>query len=111
MGVWENTVTDEYEPYIRPQDCGNHTDVKELTVIGSYKIRFAADKPFEFSALHYTVEELDRAQHTFELSKSESTEVLICYKNRGIGSASCGPALSEKYRVTDKVIDFEFEVL
>ncbi len=111
MGVWESTVTDEYEPYIRPQDCGNHIDVKELIVSGSDKICFTADKPFEFSALHYTVEELDRAQHTFELSESGTTEVLICYKNRGIGSASCGPSLSEKYRVTDKVIDFEFDVL
>lgn len=111
MGVWESTVTDEYEPYIRPQDCGNHTDVRELIIRGSDKICFTADKPFEFSTLHYTVEELDRAQHTFELSQSGTTEVLICYKNRGIGSASCGPALSEKYRVTDKVIDFEFDVL
>ena len=111
MGVWESSVTEEYEPYIRPQDCGNHTDVKELAVSGSEKIRFAADRPFEFSALHYTVEELDRAEHTFELAESGTTEVLICYKNRGVGSASCGPALSEKYRLTDKVIDFEFNIL
>lgn len=111
MGVWESTVTAEYEPYIRPQECGNHTDVKALSVSGNQQICFAADKPFEFSALHYTVEELDRAQHTFELSKSGTTEVLICYKNRGVGSQSCGPALSEKYRVTDKVIDFSFDVL
>ncbi|MGN1128306.1 MAG: glycoside hydrolase family 2 TIM barrel-domain containing protein, partial [Candidatus Flemingiibacterium sp.] len=111
MGVWESSVTAEYEPYIRPQECGNHTDVKELSVSGYNKIYFASDKPFEFSSLHYTVEELDRAKHTFELTQSGTTEVLICYKNRGIGSQSCGPALSEKYRVTDKVIDFEFRIL
>jgi len=111
MGVWNSTVTDEYEPYIRPQDCGNHTDVKYLALSGDTEVRFVSEKPFEFSALHYSIEQLDEAQHTFELEKSNSTEVLVCYKNRGVGSGSCGPALQDKYKVTDKIIDFEFEML
>ncbi len=111
MGVWQSTVTDEYESYIRPQDCGNHTDVKYLAVSGSDTVRFTANTPFEFSALHYTVEALDKADHTFELEKSDSTEILVCYKNRGVGSGSCGPALQDKYKVKDKIIDFEFDVL
>lgn len=110
MGVWSSNVTDEYEPYIRPQDCGNHVNVKWLDVSGADLVRFEAEKPFEFSALHYKMEELDEKQHAFELEKSNSTEVLICYKNRGTGSGSCGPELLEKYRVNDKFIDFGFEI-
>ncbi len=67
-----------------------------------------ADTSFEFSVLPYTVEALDEAQHAFELPESTSTEVLICYKNRGVGSAGCGPDLNEKYRVKDEIIDFSF---
>jgi len=78
---------------------------------GDTEVRFVSEKPFEFSALHYSIEQLDEAQHTFELEKSNSTEVLVCYKNRGVGSGSCGPALQDKYKVTDKIIDFEFEML
>ena len=111
MGVWRSSVTKEYEPYIRPQDCGNHTDVSWLLVEGKKNIEFASEQKFEFSALHYTVEELDEKQHAFELEESGTTEVLICYKNRGVGSSSCGPALSEKYKVTDKEISFGFSVV
>lgn len=111
MGVWKSTVTDEFEPYIKPQDCGNHINVKWLNVIGEKTFRFESEKAFEFSTLHYTIEELYEKNHTFELEKSDSTEVLICYKNRGVGSNSCGPRLSRKYCITDNVIDFDFKVI
>ena len=111
MGVWQSTATDEYEPYIKPQDCGNHMNVRWLEVSGAETLRFESEKPFEFSALHYTVEELYEKTHAFELEPSNSTEVLICYKNRGVGSFSCGPKLQKKYCVTDKIIDFKFCVM
>lgn len=109
VGIWNSTVSEEFEPYIYPQDCGNHTDVKRLTLSGGGdSINVSGEKTFEFSALHYGIEQLDEAMHNFELSPLDSTELLVCYKNRGVGSGSCGPALSEKYQVRDKVIDFEF---
>lgn len=109
MNVWNSTVTDEYEPYIVPQDCGNHIKVSRLELKSDKNAaEFKADSAFEFSALHYTMEELYEKKHAFELNASDSTEVMICYKNRGVGSNSCGPALSRKYCVTDKVIDFKF---
>ena len=111
MGVWQSTATDEYEPYIKPQDCGNHMNVRWLEVSGTERLRFESEKPFEFSALHYTIEELYEKTHTFELEPSNSTEVLICYKNRGVGSFSCGPKLQQKYCVTDKIIDFKFCIM
>lgn len=111
MGVWKSTVSDEYEQYIMPQECGNHINTSYLTLDnGDCNIDFSAEKPFEFSALHYTIEELDEKKHSFELCESDSTDVLICYKNRGIGSGSCGPSLSKKYCITDKKIDFSFKM-
>ena len=109
MGVWNSTITDEFEPYIRPQECGNHMNVSYVKALsGNNSIEFSSDKPFEFSALHYTIEELDIKRHNFELEESNSSEILICYKNRGVGSNSCGPLLSDKYKITDSRIDFEF---
>lgn len=110
MGIWSSTVTDEYEPYIKPQDCGNHIGTKWLTLKNSQKISFVADDKFEFSTLHYTIEELDEKMHAFELNESGTTEVIISYKNRGIGSASCGPALTTPYQVRDKEINFRFSI-
>lgn len=71
---------------------------------------FEAEKSFEFSALPYSVKNLDKANHTFELEKSDSSEVLICYKNRGVGSNSCGSALSEKYRFIYEAFSYAFYV-
>ena len=111
MGLWRSTAEAEYEPYVMPQECGNHMHVKYLKVSGQGSaICFTADTTFEFSALPYTVEAMDDAKHTFELPESTSTEVLICYKNRGVGSASCGPHLGQQYRVKDENIDFTFSV-
>lgn len=111
MGVWDSTVTDEFEPYIKPQDCGNHINVTYTKFENDHcNMIFSALKPFEFSALHYSVEELSRKAHTFELLPSNSTEVLICYKNRGVGTGSCGPALSTQYCITDSTIDFSFSI-
>ncbi len=109
MGIWQGAVRDEYEHYIRPQDSGNHINTKWLNLNNdNTNITFVAENSFEFSALHYTIEELDEKNHDFELVESNTTEVLICYKNRGVGSGSCGPALIEKYQVSDKHIEFEF---
>ncbi len=111
MGVWSGKVADEYEPYIFPQECGNHMYAKyaELSA-GEKVVRFAGEKPFEFSALPYTVEALDKATHTFELPQPHSTEVIVCYKNRGVGSGTPGIKLIDKYKVSDKVIDFTFSL-
>lgn len=110
MGIWSSTVTNEYEPYIKPQDCGNHMNTKWLTLSDGETVTFTAEDKFEFSALHYTIEELDEKAHAYELEKSDTTEVIISYKNRGVGSASCGPALTEPYQVRDKKIDFGFNI-
>ena len=77
---------------------------------GISTVTFTTPASFEFSALNYTVEELDQKEHDFELTEANSTEVLICYKNRGVGSNSCGPALQRKYQVTDKHIEFAFDL-
>jgi len=109
MGVWHSAVADEYEPYIFPQECGNHVNTSYVKLSAQGKsIRFGGETPFEFSALPYSIEALDKATHTFELPEPTSTEVIVCYKNRGVGSGTPGIKLIEKYKLSDKVIDFTF---
>lgn len=119
-GWYASTVTAEYSDYLRPQDCGNHLDVKHLSLSNgettlTATVRAGADSEhglggpvMEFSALHYTVEDLDKAEHPFALADSGTTELLLCYRNNGIGTGSCGPVLMPKYRFTDKEFDFAF---
>ena len=78
MGVWQSLAMHEYEPYIKPQDCENHFNIKQLKFTDDDGVLFSSEKPFEFSVLHYTVEELDEKAHAFELENSNTIEVLIC---------------------------------
>lgn len=109
MGLWKSDIYSEFEPYVYPQECGNHIDVKFLEFDNG--VKFTGNETFEFSALPYSIEELYKAAHTDELYGEGTTELIICYKNRGIGSRSEGPFLMTKYCVTDEVIDFEFSIM
>lgn len=112
-GKYESTVDEQYEPHIRPQECGNHVGVTELALSREDGTRLAVDTdaPFEFSVLHFSEHDLDAATHRHKLVPKKETYLLINYRVGGIGSHSCGPKLQEKYRLRDAKIRFSFRVL
>lgn len=105
VGFHSSNADGEYVNYVRPQEHGNHTDCKLLNIDNSLKFR--ADN-MEISVLHHSIQSIDFANHTDQLKKSDGTQVRVDYKVSGIGSNSCGPALMEKYRLSEKDIDFKF---
>ena len=109
LGKFVSTVTGEFEPMIKPQECGNHikADFCELTD-GENAVR--VDGKFEFSALHHSPDELANTAHVHELSDDKKTYLIVGYKQHGVGSNSCGPRPLEKYCFTDRTVDFEFTV-
>ena len=111
-GLYHSDVTSQYEPYIRPQECGNHYGVTEVKLgeQGGSTVKVNADKAIEFSALHYSVEQLDRVQHRHELKAEDATHLIVNYKVGGIGSNSCGPEPLEKDRFEDKEFNFAFRL-
>ena len=65
---------------------------------------------FEFNVSKYSTEILHNATHTDELYSDDSIHLRIDYKSSGVGSASCGPDLLEKYRFNDKKFNFSFSI-
>lgn len=112
MGYFEQSVDSQYVPYIKPQEHGNHTNVHISAVydILGRGLIFEGEPTFIFSASHYSAAELTEKQLYSELEKSNNTFVRIDYKVSGIGSGSCGPQLLEKYRLSEKHIEFAFSV-
>ena len=106
VGMYEGCADGEYVPYLVPQEHGNHTGARLLEMGGG--LCFFSDGEFEFSVSSYTAEALTAATHTNELHKNGKTNIRIDYKVAGIGSASCGPAIPEKYAFNDRKIHFEF---
>ena len=105
MDAFSSTADNEYVPYVRPQEHGNHINVKKLSVCG---MNFYSDSGFECNVSNYSTKALFDAEHTDELVSDGNLHVRIDYKVSGIGSNSCGPELAEEYQLNEKHIDFSF---
>jgi len=56
MGLYDASASEEYVPYVRPQECGHHTGCHWINI---GKMTIVADSEFEFNALRQSVEDLD----------------------------------------------------
>ena len=106
MGVYSSDADNEYVNYVRPQEHGNHFDVRWLNIGG---LSFEG-KTFEANVSKHDSIMLEKATHTDELISDGFIHLRIDYKVSGIGSGSCGPILEEKYRLSDKKIEFNFSI-
>lgn len=110
VGVYETTVDEMYEPYIRPQDSGNRTQVRYLSVTDETGegIKFVFDDDyFCFNARPYTQKLLQNAKHREDLHSENTVAVNIDGFMRGTGTASCGPDVLKPFEL-DGSKDLEF---
>ena len=101
IDLHESTVTAQYVPYIMPQEHGNHTDVRWLS-IGEERgpsLRVQAQGPLEFSASHFTAQDLYAATHTYDLKPRPETILNLDLMQRGLGTLSCGPDTLSQYQI------------
>jgi beta-galactosidase len=100
---FDATVTGLHEDYIKPQENGSHCGCAWVTLSDAKtELKVTADGAFAFNASHYTQEELTQKKHNFELVPSGETVFCVDYRQSGIGSASCGPALAQEFQISEK---------
>jgi beta-galactosidase len=101
LGRHTASVEDLHVPYILPTANGNRTDTRWIALrrADASGLLFAAGSPLEFSASHFSEESLERARHTVDLERSDETFLYLDARQRGVGTASCGPDTLERYRV------------
>ncbi|MCR5744131.1 MAG: DUF4981 domain-containing protein [Lachnospiraceae bacterium] len=107
LGVFETTVDDMYEPYIRPQENGHRWGCKWMSIGG---LRFSSESSLEFNASRFDIEELMCKGHRGELCEAEGVCVCVDYKMSGVGSNSCGPELIKKYRLDEENITWDLDI-
>ena len=114
MGLFTSLVSDHYEPYIRPQENMAHADTLWFSVgseSGHGLLCTGAGGAISFNCSHFSAKALTETRHHFELVPSEETVVNLDYRQTGIGSGSCGPALAERYRFEEKHFTFKTRLL
>ncbi len=99
FGVWSGTVDEQYVPFVRPQENGNKTDIEWVEVTNAAGVGLRATGVNSFSTHHYTVAELDAAQHTYDLKPRLDTVFNLDALHSGLGSNSCGPISLERYLI------------
>lgn len=100
VGQYTSTVNQMYYPFARPQDCGNITGVKWISVSNpdtGYGVMISGEKDVNASALHFTAKMLQEANHTYDLSPSEETYLTVDALVSGTGNGSCGYKTLEDY--------------
>lgn len=111
VDLYQGTVTDQYVPYILPQEHGNKVDVRWMSLSNREKtITFKAHKLMECSASHYTAAALFASLHTNELKPIKETVVNIDYQQRGLGSGSAGEQTLEQYRIQPGTYEFGYTI-
>lgn len=112
IGVYESTVSDEYVPYIMPQEHGHHTDTRWLLLKdksgNGFKVK--GYPSFEFNTSHFTDNDLYSARHTIDLQPRPETFVSIDAGMRGLGTASCGPDTLARYRLLKSRYEFTYSL-
>ena len=95
-GTYNTTAKKEYFHYVKPQETGSHFASTRLCLANGLTV--TAEKPFSFSVLPYSTQQIKKVKHDFELPKSDGVYINIDITMSGIGTNSCGPLLDEKYK-------------
>lgn len=84
LGLYNQSVDEQFFPYVRPQENGTKTDIRYMTLLNSSSsgLKVVSEAPFSASALHYSIESLDEGWqkengHSSLVEKQDITNLLI----------------------------------
>lgn len=115
QGIYNNTVSGFFYPYLKVDDTGNLTDVKWMKIANeglNNALLVAAKDVVEASALHFTPDDLNSTDHIYGLTPRKETIVNVGYGSLGTGGATCGPGPLSQYQLpNNKVYEWEFTLM
>ena len=124
LGIYHQTVTDQFHPYVRPQENGTKTDVRwwRLTNDAGRGIEISGSQPLSMSALHYTIDQLDDgidknkhilpSSHSAAIPEADCTNLCIDLVQQGqacIDSWSARPL--DRYMVHAQDMEYTFRII
>ena len=114
LALYEADVTDWNHDYIRPQDVGNRTDVRWLTLTNynGQGVRFTGTKPMSASVWPFAMEDLARARHPHEIGHRDFHTVFLDWKLHGVGGDnSWGARTHRQYTLPgNQPYEFQFTI-
>jgi beta-galactosidase/beta-glucuronidase len=101
VDVFKGTVDDQFVNRIRPQENGNKCGVywASFTDAQGTGLFAIGDTPLNVTAGRFTSEDLEAAEHTYELVPRKEIILHLDHKVAGLGSNSCGPGPLPQYLI------------
>jgi len=104
IGIYSGKVDELVHNYIRPQENGNRTDVRWAALTNGEDtglfVSSIGGTHLNISAWPYSLEDLDLANHTYDLPKRDFITLNIDYKQQGVGGDIPAMAvLHKKYKL------------
>jgi beta-galactosidase len=118
VGLYNETVDEQFANYVRPQETGNKTDVRwvKLTNENGKGLMIEGDTVLNISVRHYLDEDLDEGlekhnAHTGELKQRDLTTLSIDLEQTGVGGInSWGTWPLKQYRLEYKNYSYSFVI-
>ena len=128
VGLYSGSVADQYWAYLRPQENGNKTDVRWMTITdkAGNGLLFTGMPLLEVSAHHNIMEDFESAgrtdgrqrpgkkvvnRHTTDVKPRDLTSVNIDYKQMGVGGDnSWGARTHKEYLLSAKEYSYSFRM-
>ena len=112
LGIYAGKVGELIHNYIKPQENGNRTDVRWAALTNEEDIGlFVSDiggTHLNISAWPYSLEDLESADHTYDLPKREFNTLNIDYKQCGVGGDFPAMAMLHKKYVLKKNEEYSY---
>ncbi|GHO42771.1 glycoside hydrolase family 2 TIM barrel-domain containing protein [Ktedonospora formicarum] len=108
VGRYTKSVDELFTSYTFPQENGNRSEVRWVSVMDGRGTGLLAvgKSELNFSLHRYTTAQLEEARHTYELTDAGYLTWHLDYRQRGIGSASCGPDVAPQYELRNEPFQF-----
>lgn len=101
LGRWAASIEELAVEYVRPQENGTRGGVTELVVSGGAgRVEVSTEVPAHINVGRYTLDELESADHWWELPASRATVVHVDIAHRGVGTGRIGPDTRPLYRLS-----------
>ncbi|MCP4662476.1 MAG: DUF4981 domain-containing protein [bacterium] len=113
VGVYSGSVDEQYVDYSEPQENGNKTDVRwvSLTRSDGVGIQALGMPLLSVSAHRYTTEDMEKAKHKYEMQRRDFVTLNLDYKQTGVGGDdSWGARPHPEYTLEAKPYQYSFRL-
>ena len=112
FGVWRASVDELMTSYMKPQENGNRKDTYWVALTDARGLGLLAmGRPLiNFSAHHYTADDLFLAKRALDLVRRDEIILHLDMRQRGLGSASCGPEPLPEHEIKPDAFSFSIRL-